>query len=213
MAYDDAPFKIAIIDSSGASSFVLPSSRPSPDFLRPPVKGSILRAGRDSVTDEIEFQFNPTSLTEQLSANWYYTESRGQVFPAASFNSMGAGKLNVQLMLYGRQRDRAYVSTQQQIAQLKSLIGPSSAFTASTPRFVSPGKTLFVWGSTVIPVRIDSLRNQQEMFDRQLRVFYAVIDLDMTVVSMGLTADAATLRRQRLAAGFSLPGFSHSAED
>ena len=157
-------------------------------------KGALYRLQYGQVVDQFTFAFNPTTVTESLSTDWYKSGGPGQFLAGVSFKRFKPIQVNFRLFLYSR---GGGANADKQLNQLKLFCMPGTDFSVDTPQFVGPGKTKLVLGPDIWTGVTDSVNIIREQFDRDLNVTVARVDVAFTQASKGLEEDVAYAKQIR----------------
>jgi len=161
-------------------------------------KGKLYRIVKDSVVDQLEFQFNPTKYEEELGVDWNLSDSPGQFLPSASFNKIGERTIKMDLLFYGRDGEN---NVEESRARLELFASPGPDFGIESTQFVSPGRAKLVIGKHPWDVIIPRIKFTHEIMDRQMNTVSLRASLQFTVISTGVQNDVAFLERIRQYAG------------
>ena len=145
----------------------------------------------------LEFQFNPTTITESRSVKYNFSEAQGQVLPLAQFGMIEPTTLSFELFFHAdRQTSIGDNGLFEEQAILRSIMLPRKISRLTYYEQAQPHKyTLHLGGYGVFVGVVTSLElSTVEYHKTTLVPINMTAGMEFTVVSQGLNEDVTLLR-------------------
>ena len=156
----------------------------------------LIPAGSSSPT-VVPFQYNPGSLTRQLQPQYFAADDAART-QTVRFAGPPVQQISAEIELHAADKlekgdeNAQKMGIHPELAALEKLVYPdSSTVNSYLPTWgsieVAPIVTplvLFIWGSNrIVPVRVESLQVNEQLFDTGLNPIQATVSLSMRVLS------------------------------
>lgn len=181
-----------------------------------PDKAWITRSGTTGVEAEYQFQFNPTTINRNISAQYTLVSPPGSSDPTAIFRAVGGKILEISVFVdattsYFRKTQtqalidsgNPFTTVDLDIAFWESLVFPDiGPFLEGGGKWTSPPRVMFGYGLKYWHVVVTSVNIVEQAFDQAMRCIRAQIDISMQSIwtnkedSIGQAKNFELLRKQ-----------------
>lgn len=173
-----------------------------------PDKAWVVRYTDEVVQSEYMFQFNPTAISRNTTAEYTLVSPPGSVDPTAIFRAISGKKLDISIFVdsttsYFRRTARessitaessiygsnnSVTSVDMDIAFWESLVFPDiGPYLEGGAKWTSPPRVMFGYGQKYWNVVVTDVRVSEQMFDKSMRCLRAQIDASMQSIWIGKT--------------------------
>lgn len=191
------PFDAGIDGLDDPPSSGAPGTTPSPTkkMLLPPstLKGALYKVTKNRVDKELVFQFNPSTLKRQGSAEWQWGQGPGAIFPVATFGRFGENTITLDLLFDAR--EQYYVKERGLrgvLAEVESFCLPSSSYWNPRMRTVPPpDRACLAIGTRFWFCQVTTWQATEEAFSPALEPTRAKVEMQLRLIDAGAHAVVA----------------------
>jgi len=158
-----------------------------------PEKAWVTRSNTAGIEAEYQFQFNPTTISRNTTAQYTLVSPPGSTDPTAIFRSISGKTLDISILVdsttsYFRKAQTValiesgnpFTTVDLDIAFWESLAFPDiGPFLEGGGKWTSPPRILFGYGLKYWHVVVTSVSVTEQMFDQAMRCMRAQIDVSM----------------------------------